>query len=359
MNPAVSVVVPVYNVEQYLPECLDSLAAQTLRELEIVCVDDGSTDGAAAILARYASELPNLKVLSGPNGGYGKALNRGFAAATGEYVGLVDSDDCVEPDMFETLLRVARRNDLDFVKADFDRFRDRPGGRVFVREPLDKTGKHYGEVFDPSATPQSIRLTMNTWTGIYRRSFIERFRIRHNETPGASFQDNGFWWQTFIHARRAMILPRILYHNRRDNPGSSVFDPGKVFAMNVEYDWIRRLLEEDSALWERFKGVYAWKKFHNYRYRLGFIDERRRLDFIRRFGAEFREAFRRGEIVESEFNLPERLLLKAYANGTVAALERVACGFRFLVPRRVRAAIASVLSPAVQSFRRLVRRVFP
>ena len=355
MTPPVSVLVPVFNVERYLGECLDSLVAQTLPGLEIVCVDDGSTDGSRDILEEYAGRLPGMKILTGPNGGYGKAMNRALAAATGEFVGIVEPDDYVEPDTFADLYRTAAENGLDFVKADFDRFRDGPRGRTFVREALDRTGRHYGEIFDPSATPHAIRFEMNTWTGVYRRSFLEEFRIRHHETPGASFQDNGFWWQTFVRGRRAMLVPRVHYHNRRDNPGSSVYDPGKVFAMNAEYDWIRSFLEEDPAVWERFRGVFWWAKFKNYRFRFGHVADSRRLEFARRFGAEFREGLRRGEIVLSEFNFPERVLLRLYACGAVAAAERA----RRVVPRFVRRPLSSALAPAVKSARRLVRRLFP
>ena len=355
MTPAVSVLVPVYNAERYLRECLDSLAAQTLRDLEIVCVDDGSTDASPAILREYAEKLPGMKILSGPNGGYGKALNRALEAAAGEWIGIVEPDDFVSPDMFEDLVRIARENRLDFAKADFDRFRDGRRGRVFVREALDRTGRHYGEVFDPSATPRAIRFTMNTWTGVYRRAFLEKWHVRHHETPGASFQDNGFWWQTFVRGRRAMLVPRVYYHNRRDNPASSVYDPGKVFAMNAEYDWIRGLLEDDPGIWDRFKGVYWWKKFANYRFRLAHVADARRLEFTERFRAEFREGLRRREISRAEFTWPEWVLLRLYAGGFCTALERA----RRAVPGFVRKPLAAAAAPAVRGARRLVRLLFP
>lgn len=75
---------------------------------------------------------------------------------------------------------------------------------------------------------------MNTWSGIYRRDFLEQYKIRHHETPGASFQDNGFWFQTFIYAKRAMILDTPYYMNRRDNPNSSVNNREKVYCINQE-----------------------------------------------------------------------------------------------------------------------------
>ncbi|MFR8999292.1 MAG: hypothetical protein ACLVIY_01550 [Anaerobutyricum soehngenii] len=114
-----------------------------------------------------------------------------------------------------------------------------------------------------SETPKAIRYIMNTWSGIYKRSFIEEFHIRHNETPGASFQDNGFWFQTFAYAKRGMIIDKPYYMNRRDNPNSSVHNKEKVYCMNVEYDHIRELLVRDKEVWERFRSMYWLKKYNN------------------------------------------------------------------------------------------------
>ena len=89
---------------------------------------------------------------------------------------------------------------------------------------------------------------MNTWSGIYKREFLEQHHIRHNETPGASFQDNGFYFQTFVYAKRAMIVDKPYYMNRRDNPNSSVNNREKVYCCNVEYDYIREILMKDPDL---------------------------------------------------------------------------------------------------------------
>ena len=108
--PKVSIVIPTYNVEQYLKECLDSVINQTLKDIEIICVDDGSTDNSGKILDEYAAKDSRIKVIHKENGGYGKAMNVGIDNATGEYIGIVEPDDYIEFDMYETLYINAKKN---------------------------------------------------------------------------------------------------------------------------------------------------------------------------------------------------------------------------------------------------------
>ena len=114
----VSVIVPVYNVERYIAKCLDSILAQTLEDIEIICIDDGSTDNSGMILDQYASKDERVRVRHKKNSGYGAAMNVGIAMAEGEYVGIVESDDRIADDMYETLYKAARDNKLDMVKSD-------------------------------------------------------------------------------------------------------------------------------------------------------------------------------------------------------------------------------------------------
>lgn len=302
-QPKVSIIIPTYNVEPYLRECLDTVCRQTLKDIEIVCVNDGSTDGSLDIIREYAEHDDRIVVLDGPNGGYGKAMNRGLDAATGEYVGIVEPDDFVALTMYEDLYVLASENDLDFVKADFYRFtRDEYENMKLLYNHLDKTDDWYNRVIDPSEEPETLRFTMNTWSGIYRRSFLEEHGIRHHETLGASFQDNGFWFQTFVYARRAMIVNKPYYRNRRDNPNSSVKDTGKVYAMNVEYDYIEDMMRQNAELWDRFKRMFWLKRFSNYTFTLWRIDPSFVEEYCESFQRDFARARDLGEIDRAVFN---------------------------------------------------------
>ena len=166
-QPKVSIIVPTYNVEPYLRECLDSICRQTLKDIEIICVNDGSTDGSLAIINEYAERDSRIVVLDGPNGGYGKGMNRGLDRATGEYIGIVEPDDFIALTMYEDLYAIASEHDLDFVKADFYRFtREENGDMELKYNHLDKTDTWYNKVFDPSQEPEALRFIMNTWSGI-------------------------------------------------------------------------------------------------------------------------------------------------------------------------------------------------
>ncbi len=216
-SPIISVIVPVYNSGAYLRVCLDSLAAQDADAIEFVCVNDGSTDGSPAELDARAAADSRFRVIHQQNGGYGKAMNAGLAAARGAYIGIVEPDDWVEPDMFSTLLRLILEADAEIAKADF-------AGET---EQGSTPGRKYaayseGDVFAPTELPEFLLYSPAIWSGLYRRDWLEAHAIRFSETPRASFQDLGFGMRTWAHARRIVISPRSLYHYREDNPNSSV-----------------------------------------------------------------------------------------------------------------------------------------
>lgn len=302
----VSVILPIYNVSQYLRECLDSVVRQTLKELEIICVNDGSTDNSLEIIEEYAVKDDRIVIITGPNGGYGKAMNKGLDRATGEYVGIVEPDDYVSLTMFEDLYRIAVENQLDMVKADFYRFERNEHGDMDMRYVyLDNTKQRYGELLHPYQDPSIIRFTMNTWSGIYRRTMLDEYHIRHNETPGASYQDNGFFFQTMVHSKQAMIVNYPYYRNRQNNPNSSVNSREKVYCSNIEYAFIRNLLVQDKDIWERFKYIYTWKMFHNYLFTIDRISEEFRVEYVRKISKEFKEAMQRGELKKDVFTALE------------------------------------------------------
>lgn len=280
----VSVIMPCYNTAPYLRQALDSVVNQTLKDIEIICVNDGSTDNTLDIIKEYAVKDNRIVVIDGPNGGYGKAMNKGLDKATGEYIGILEPDDYLKLDMYETQYKIAKENNLDFVKADFYRFI----GDNYDYNHLSKNPKDYNIVCKPIEKLETFLFIMNTWSGIYRRDFIEKFNIRHNETPGASFQDNGFFFQTFCFAERAMFLDKPFYMNRRDNPKSSVKSKAKVYCMNEEYEYIKELLIKNN-LFTKVKEIYEILKFYNYMFTLTRIDNSFKLQYVLDIAEEFRK----------------------------------------------------------------------
>ena len=125
--PDISVIVPVYNVEWYLEECLDSLVSQTCRNIEFICLDDGSTDRSPQILERYAGRDKRIRVIHKENEGYGKTMNKGLELATSPWIGIVESDDFIRADMFEKLYAAAAGSQADIIKCNFYKYKTREG----------------------------------------------------------------------------------------------------------------------------------------------------------------------------------------------------------------------------------------
>lgn len=296
----VSIIIPTYNVEDYLRECMDSVTRQTLKDIEIICINDGSTDGSLEILKEYADKDPRIVLVDKENEGYGVGMNIGLDKASGEYIGIVEPDDFVPLNMYEDLYNTAKDNDLDFVKADFYRFtrNSENGNMELIYNHLDSTGENYNQVINPYEKPYITKFIMNTWSGIYRREYIEKYHIRHNTTPGASFQDNGFFWQTFMYAKRCMFLDKPYYMNRRDNPNSSVNNKQKVYCMNVEYDFIRDIFMQkgNEELWDRFKSYYNYKRYFSYTFTIGRISDEFKREYVERISKEMKRAVELDEI---------------------------------------------------------------
>lgn len=293
--PKVSIVIPTFNVEDYLNEALYSLMTQDMEELEFLCVNDGSTDGSLTIIKEYANLDKRFRILDGPNGGYGKAMNRGIDAARGEYLGILEPDDFVPKTMFRSLYKVAHDNELDFVKADFYRFMVRPDGSL--RQDLNRLTSdksYYGRVIKPGDDIQTFKFVMNTWSGIYSLDFLNRWHIRHNETPGASYQDNGFWFQTFCRAERAWFVNKPFYMNRRDNPNSSMFNRKKLYCVTDEYRYIWDWMQKDPALVEQFSPIFYAKKFSNFMVTYRRLAPEYQLEYLHHICDEFRPALEQG-----------------------------------------------------------------
>ena len=292
---AVSIIVPIYNVEKYLDECLKSIQTQSLRDIEVICVDDGSKDNSRLIVEKYASKDSRFKLISKPNAGYGDSMNRGFDAAVGEYVGIVESDDYVDCDMFEVLFNTAKKNNAEIVKSDYYEFTtSKKNKQNYINTVTDPS--FYGITVNYKNCPDLFHFRMNTWTGIYLNTFIKENNIRHNLTPGASYQDNGFWFQTLSLANNIIFVNRAFYHYRQDNPNSSINSKGKVYCMCDEYKYIEDFLTDNKEICDDLYGIFYVKKYFNYMYTYKRINIEFKLDFLKRFADEFKEPLNSNKI---------------------------------------------------------------
>lgn len=203
-----SIIVPIYGVEKYLRPCLDSIAAQQGVEFEVLTVDDGGCDGCPAIIDEYASKDSRFVAIHKSNAGYGAAVNTGLERARGDWIGIVEPDDWIEPDMYRTLLARADSS-TDIVKANFRYIH--PWG--IVRKGINCIPPS-GRTFTISEFPELLTVHPSIWTCLYRRRFLDEKRIRMKEIPGAGWADNPFLHETMCQARGIAFVDRPVYNYR-------------------------------------------------------------------------------------------------------------------------------------------------
>lgn len=286
--PKVSIIVPVFNVEKYLKECLDSILAQSLKEIEVICVDDGSTDKSPQILDRYQKKDKRIKVIHKDNSGYGNTMNVGLDVATGRYIGIVESDDYIDKNMFKVLYEAAEVNQVDLVKSDHYTFSS-IGNKKNVSYKNICDSEFYNKVINAEEVPEVLHFTMMNWTGIYKRDFIVENNIRHNETPGASFQDNGFWIQTIMLAKRMYFINRAFYYYRQDNPNSSINNKAKVYCICDEYLFMENFFSRHQEFSSKLRAEFIVKKYFNYMNSFNRIAREYRMEFLEHIAHEFEE----------------------------------------------------------------------
>lgn len=212
MNPLLSLVVPVYNVAPFLERCLASLAAQNLDGMEIVCVDDGSTDDCPAILARYAARHAQMRVIRQDNGGLSAARNTGLAHISGEYLAFVDSDDWIEPGYYRRLLELARTKNLDMAHGNaMYHFEGRREDHPIYRDALSTEVMPGREVLRRRLAEKTL-LHM-VWMHLYRRDFIERLGMRF--VPRLYHEDVLWTTRALLEARRVAYDPAPGYFYRQ------------------------------------------------------------------------------------------------------------------------------------------------
>lgn len=304
--PKVSVVMPSLNVAPYIRECLESVVHQTLDNIEIICVDAGSTDGTLDILEEYAARDSRISIIHSPRKSYGYQMNLGMDAAQGQYFAIVETDDYIKTNMYETLCKIADTQNLEVIKADFCIFVGDQDDRKFTYRPMVTHDKSiYKKILDPSVNLDVFKANNVSWSGIYRMSFLRENKIRHNETSGASFQDNGFWFQVFCQAHRVMFYDKPFYMLRRDNPNSSVKSKEKVYCICNEYDYIRHILKKDVELEKKFAPLCAYYRFKNYNWNLNRIGNEFKWEFLQYFASEFRKLRANGELSKVLFTKDE------------------------------------------------------
>ena len=217
----VSVIVPIYNVEKYLDQALSSLESQHGANLEIICVNDGSTDSSLDIIRRHADSDPRYLVCDRANSGYGSGCNYGIDQARGAWIAILEPDDWIEGEMFGDMLAFASSFDEipDIIKTPYTRIwlPDTPDEKRY-RCSYKGRVKPATQPFTIEAAPHLVRHHPSIWSAIYRRDFLVDNGIRFHEIPGAGWADNPFLMDTLLRAERIVYLDREYYCYRETPP---------------------------------------------------------------------------------------------------------------------------------------------
>lgn len=218
----ISVLVPVCNVAKYLPKCLDSIIDQTLEDIEIICINDGSTDNSLDILKEYAEKDKRIILIDKKNSGYGDSMNHGLKAATGEYIGIVESDDFIAPDMFETLYSLSNNGSVDVIKSNFYNYYE--DGKTVPKAEPDTDRINIPDSKKPFVLKENGQFSWghpSVWSAIYKRSFLEKNKVSFIAAKGGGWVDNPFYYETLCSAESIMWTKKPLYYYRKTNPTSS------------------------------------------------------------------------------------------------------------------------------------------
>ena len=259
MDKKVSVILPSLNAAGSIEKCLRSIIGQSLEEIEIICVDAGSTDGTYELLEQYARTDQRIQVVHSEQKSYGYQVNLGIELSRGEYNGIVEADDYVEKDMYEILYRNACEVGADYVRANAyytlsfgGEERRIPHARNRIKDG------YYGRLIHVEEEPEAMLYSdyINIWDGIYSRDFLNRKKIRLHESPGASYQDAGFAILCAVECEKIMFLEHYLYCYCFDNNGSSVKDQAKYKCMLDEFTWIGEELRQRGKIAEKYEVLY-------------------------------------------------------------------------------------------------------
>lgn len=297
--PEISVLIPIYNVESYLEECLDSLRAQTFRDFEAICINDGSTDGSRDIIQKYLDLDSRFKVIDKPNSGYGASMNLGLEQATGTYLAILESDDKFEPNALEFLYQTATQHEAEVVKADFWLYWSKPEEKQEVFGIVD--GLPMNQLINPETEQEIFYRKPSIWSALYKRSFLEENEINFLETPGASYQDAGFNFKVWASASRVVLLKEPILYYRQDNEQSSVNSPSKVFCVCDEYAEMERYLKARPEKRKILESVKERMKFDSYLWNYDRLNDELKESFLKVAAEELKNDISSGDLDWSLF----------------------------------------------------------
>ena len=285
-KPLVSIIVPAYKQEIFLRQCLESVLNQTLKDIEVIIVDEGDLDVTRQIIDEFESKDKRIKTIHEKNGGYGVSVNKGIALAGGEYIGIVEADDFIEKEMFDSLYKLAKKHDADIVKSDFSYYST-------IKKHARKAGKIAkslnNKVVNIKTNPEIVCIQPSIWTSIYKKDFLVEKNISFLPTKGGSYQDTSFAFKALSSADKIVFTTKSYLNYRIDNENSSVNQKSNPTAICEEFLELTRFLNNNPQIKEVVNEYKLINQYRAYVWNLCRISPELRKEFINRFYEEFSE----------------------------------------------------------------------
>ena len=282
-EPKISVIVPVYNVEKYLPKCLDSILCQTFSNIEIICVNDGSTDNSRKILEEYKNKDSRIIIVDKKNGGLSSARNAGMKVAKGEFFSFIDSDDWIDSSMLEKLYKNITSLDTDISICAVHQFDE-------TNQKIDDSNPYYTlEYFDSSfdnksfsykeTKPFIMDVCVMAWNKLYRRSLIDKCKAEFPD--GLIFEDGPFFFTIFFKTQKVSIVREFLYYYRVNRTGSIIQKAGKKFIHIIDVAEIMYNKIKDLPDFDDIKYIFFRKKVEDFIYRFEYLNPKYKSAFAK------------------------------------------------------------------------------
>ena len=296
--PRISIIIPIYNVNKYLRECLDSIINQTLKTIEIICINDGSTDNSLEIIKEYIYDN-RIIIINKNNSGYGDSMNQGLNIASGEYIGIVESDDFIDINMFENLYKITKKGDIDIIRSNFYLYWEKNKKEALNFKILKNL---YNKIFNPMEFQNIFLVQPSIWAGIYKKLFLIKHDIKFLTTPGASYQDTSFFYKTLYKANKIFCTKKAFYYYRQTNLNSSVNNNtlNKVIFAHIELNEIEKFIKKDIKLYNKNQRYFNTKKITTLLWNLNRVDKKKQYNKI--LYKEIYEILKSDNYIHEQFN---------------------------------------------------------
>lgn len=290
MQPEISVIVPTYNVEHYLVECLESILNQSFKDIEVIVINDGSTDSSGTIISNFTRIDNRVNAIHQSNKGYGAAVNAGLNISKGKYISIVEPDDWIEHEMFSILHKAAIITDCEIVKGGFRKILS---NGVLYEVPFSFVLDNSTKIIRPIDNIELMLFESSIWSSLYRKDFLDHNNIRMLETPGASYQDVAWKFMTYAMCQKLLLVHKTVYNYRCFVVGSSSSNKSNYRVVFSNYTSIRHFLETKN-IFDNLKNAFYLHQMFDFVFHFKRLSNQFKGDFVRQARLLLDEADQQG-----------------------------------------------------------------